>query len=169
MAKKDGIEFSIPDGAFDAMADYITNNLKKDIDKKKQLQALLRKAAKPYLDTVRLTSLADEVHSIVYRNGIAYEYGNLSRNMKMYNGKSRKNVTVSIGPRGRGKNPSGYYGLMVMPGKSKAVHIRDNNTLDWKGEALRRAGAKTREEALGALEKYMKSKLKRLRKAGFQV
>lgn len=167
MAREDQIEFTIPPGAFDAMADYITKNLKRDIDKKKQLQTLLRKAGKTYLDTVQMTSMGDDVHDIVYRNGVAYEYGNLSRNMKMYNGKSRTNVTVSIGPRARGKNPSGYYGLMVMPGKSKAQHISD--PLDWKGEALRRAGNKTREEALGALEKYMKSKLKRLRKAGFKV
>jgi len=167
MAKDDAIKFEVPKGAFDDMAEYITRNLKRDIDKKKQLLTLLRKAGKTYLDTVEMTSMGDDVHDIVYRNGVAYEYGNLSRNMKMYNGKSRTNVTVSIGPRGRGKNPSGYYGLMVMPGKTKAQHISD--PLDWKGEALRRAGDRTRERTLDALEKYMKSKLKRLRKAGFKV
>lgn len=168
MAKDDAIKFEVPKGAFDDMAEYITRTLKRDVDKRKQLLTLLRKAGKSYLDTVRITSISDRYHDPIKRGRFTYDRGTLSRSMKFWNGKSRTNITVSIGPKVRSSTEAvGYYGLMVMPVRSQAKHISD--TLDWKGDALRRSATKTRKETLNALEKYMKSKLKRLRKAGFKV
>lgn len=165
---KGGVTFEIPAGAFDDMAEYITKNLKRDVDKRKQLLTLLRKAGKTYLDTVRITSISDKYHEPIKRGRFTYDRGTLSRSMKFWNGKSRTNITVGIGPKVRSSTEAvGYYGLMVMPVRSQAKQI--TNTLDWKGDALRRSATKTREETLNALEKYMKSKLKRLRKAGFKV
>ena len=168
MAKGDAIKFEVPKGAFDDMAEYITRTLKRDVDKRKQLLTLLRKAGKSYLDTVKMTSISEKHHDPIKRGRFTYDRGTLSRSMKFWNGKSRTNITVSIGPKVRSSTEAvGYYGLMVMPVRSQASHI--SNTLDWKGDALRKSATKTREETLNALEKYMKSKLKRLRKAGFQV
>jgi len=168
MVREGAVIFKIPDGAFDKMAEHITRNLKRDVDKKKQIQMLLRKAAKYYYDVVKMTSIP-KYHSPRKINGVPYRRGNLSREMRYYNGKSRTNITVSVGPTGdRHQAPSGFYAAWITKGSwMLAPHVQ--KPFDWKGEALRKAGQVTRETALEYLEKYMKSKLKRLRKAGFKV